>query len=117
MLSNGRLGRKQRTEVKLFLGWACSLGLAGLVGPAVTTCLPVVPGEEHSSGQGQQAVPSLSQSATARSCLLGPSVQQGGLNSRESGVRNVPASDVQWSMNDKCVLLLNLLPASSAVRG
>lgn len=54
LLSSGRLGRKERTEIKLFLGWACSWGLAGLVGPAVTTYLPLVPGEEHSSGQGQQ---------------------------------------------------------------
>lgn len=49
--------------------------------------------------------------------MLRPSVQQGGLNSRESDVRNVPASDVQWSMKDEYVLLLNILPGSSAVKG
>lgn len=46
--------------------------------------------------------------------MLGPSVQQRGLNSRESDVRNVPASDVQWSIKDEYILL-NLLPASSAI--
>lgn len=48
---------------------------------------------------------------------MGAAVQQGGLNSRESDARNVLASDVQRSMKDEYVLLLNLLPASSAVEG
>lgn len=95
MLSNGRIGRKERTEVKLFLGWACSGGwLTWRVLLNLSAYLWYLV-RSTAQGKNSRAVPSFSQSATARSCLLGPSVQQGGLNSRESDVRNVLAPDVQ----------------------